>query len=104
MAFAAMFRGTAAPDHVQTLRRALAQLAREARTEPGTLRYEFYQPADDPLVLILFAVWENEADWQAHLAAPAHKRYVAALPPDAWANPPAMTRLHALEDSASTPA
>lgn len=99
MAFAAMFQGVAASDHVDTVRDALVILARESRKEPGTIRYEFYQHKDDPTVFLLFGIWGSEADWQAHVKADAHEKHVASLPEGAWATRPAMTRLLALAEN-----
>lgn len=98
MAYAATFQGRAAPEHLGTVKNALAALARESRKEPGTIRYEFYQHSDDPSVFLLFAIWESEEAWQAHLAAEAHTRHVASLPDGAWENPPEQTRLEPLEE------
>ena len=98
MAFAALFQGTAAPEHVETLRESLTTLARKGRNEPGTIRYEFYNHEDEPAVFLLFAVWESEADWQAHVAGDAHTQHIASRPEDAWTIPPTMTRLRALAD------
>ncbi len=97
MAFAALFQGTAASDHVDTVRNALVTLARESRKEPGTIRYEFYQYEDESAGFLLFGIWESEAAWQAHVAGDAHTRHVASLPEGAWTIRPAMTRLQALE-------
>lgn len=97
MPFAAMFRATATPEHLESLLHSVTQLAYEARNEPNTIRYDFYQSEDAPLEFTLLAVWENEEDWRAHVAAFAHKRHVAELPENAWAIPPSMTRLRALE-------
>ena len=99
MTFSAIFQGTASAEHADTLRRSLITLARESRREPRTLRYEFYQHADDPLVFLLFAVWESEEDWQAHLSRPAHEQHVASRPEGAWAKGPTMTRLAALDEN-----
>ncbi len=98
MAFVAQFQGTAASEHIETVRRALVTLARESRKETGTIRYEFYQHEESPNVFLLFAIWESEAAWQAHVAGDAHERHVASLPEGAWAVRPVMTRLQALED------
>jgi quinol monooxygenase YgiN len=98
MAYTATFQGTAALEYVDVVRKALVILARESRKEPGTIRYEFYQLEDDPTNFLLFAIWENEAAWQAHVAGDAHARHVASLPEGAWAKRPVMTRLSALEE------
>ena len=93
MAFAVMVEGTASARHVETVRNALVTLAHESMKQPGTLRYEFYQPENDPLKFILFALWEDEAGWRANVASAEHDRYMAALPEDAWTSRPALTKL-----------
>lgn len=92
MAYFATFQATANPTHVDTIKHSLSILERESRTQPGTIRYEFYQAEDDPTVFMLFAIWESEADWQNHVASDAHDRHVQALPDGAWVSPPKQIR------------
>lgn len=99
MSYIAMFRGRASRQHLDTVRRALQKLAHDAVHEPRTLQYEFYQEEDDPAVFILFAAWESEADWRAHVAADAHQEYVASLPDGAWESAPVQTRLTSLKET-----
>ena len=40
------------------------------RAEPGNLRYEYYQPLDDPETVLLIDSWENQAAIDAHHASP----------------------------------
>lgn len=98
MAFAALFQGTASTEHLDALKKSLKVLAEESLNEPGTLRYEFYQSEEEPTIITLFAIWENEADWKTHIVSDAHNRHVASLPEGAWAIPPKMTRLKSLTD------
>ena len=95
--FAALFHGTAAPEHLDTLTKAQTLLAQESRQEPGTIRYDFYQQEDDPTQIMLLGIWESEADFEAHIPGDAHTSYAASLPEGAWATPPSMTRLLALD-------
>jgi quinol monooxygenase YgiN len=99
MAFAALFQGTVASEHLDVVKIALTTLARECENDPGTIRYEFYQPQNDPTIVILFAIWQNEADWQAHVASDAHDRYAKSLPADAWVIRPVLTKLQPLRNS-----
>lgn len=100
MAFIALFQGTAAAEHEDAVRQSVAKLAADSQDEPGTIRYEFYQREDDPAVFLLFAIWESEADWRAHVAGEAHRRHEARLPAGAWKSRPAMTRLQSLSEFA----
>lgn len=88
MTHVATFQGRAATEHLDTVKASLETLAQESIAQPGTIRYEFYQAETDPQVILLFAVWETEADWRAHIASDAHERHVASLPAGAWAQSP----------------
>lgn len=96
MAFVAVFQGTAAPEHLLAVKRSVAILEQESREQPGTIRYEFYQSKDDPVVFMLFGIWETRADWQAHVASEAHHKHVASLPSGAWQVRPSMREWQAL--------
>ncbi len=98
MTFAASFQGIAAPEHVDALRTSLAILERASRKQSGTIRYDFYQSADDPTIFMLFAIWESKADWQAHVASAAHRRHVESLPEGAWVTRPVKTEWQPLSD------
>ena len=40
------------------------------RAEAGNLRYEYYQPFDDPETVLLIDSWEDQAAIDAHHASP----------------------------------
>ena len=40
------------------------------RAEAGNLRYEYYQPLDDPETILLIDSWEDQAAIDAHHATP----------------------------------
>ena len=40
------------------------------RAEAGNLRYEYYQPLDDPETVLLIDSWEDKAAIDAHHASP----------------------------------
>ena len=40
------------------------------RAETGNLRYEYYQPLDDPETILLIDSWENQEAIDAHHASP----------------------------------
>lgn len=98
MAFIALFQGTAAEAHLPSLKQSLGTLERESKEQPGTIRYEFYQSEEDPAVIMLFGMWETEADFRAHVASDAHRRHEASLPSGAWAIPPIMREWRTLSD------
>ena len=48
------------------------------RAEAGNLRYEYYQPLDDPETILLIDSWENQEAIDLHHASPMMGR-IAAL-------------------------
>ncbi len=40
------------------------------RAEPGNLRYEYYQPLEDPETILLIDSWENQEAIDIHHASP----------------------------------
>ena len=40
------------------------------RAEAGNMRYEYYQPLDDPETILLIDSWENQEDIDLHHASP----------------------------------
>ena len=40
------------------------------RTEPGNLRYEYYQPLDDPETVLLIDSWQDQAAINMHHGSP----------------------------------
>ncbi|MBR5379784.1 MAG: antibiotic biosynthesis monooxygenase [Clostridia bacterium] len=44
--------------------------AAEIRAEDGNLRYEYYQPFDDPETVLLIDSWRDQAAIDAHHASP----------------------------------
>ena len=40
------------------------------RAEAGNLRYEYYQPLEDPETILLIDSWEDQAAIDAHHASP----------------------------------
>ena len=40
------------------------------RAEPGNLRYEYYQPLDDPETILLIDSWRDQAAVDAHHESP----------------------------------
>ena len=40
------------------------------RAEPGNLRYEYYQPLDDPETILLIDSWQDQAAIDAHHESP----------------------------------
>ena len=45
-------------------------IADSIRKEPGNLRYQYFQPLDDPETVLLIDSWENQDAIDAHHASP----------------------------------
>ena len=45
-------------------------IAEAIRAEEGNLRYEYFQPIDDPATVLLIDSWTNQAAIDAHHASP----------------------------------
>lgn len=45
-------------------------IAESIRKEPGNLRYQYFQPLDDPETILLIDSWTDQAAIDAHHASP----------------------------------
>ena len=45
-------------------------IAEKIRKEPGNLRYQYFQPLDDPETILLIDSWTDQAAIDAHHASP----------------------------------
>ena len=52
-------------------------IAAEIRKEPGNLRYQYFQPLNDPETVLLIASWANQEAIDAHHASPMMARLAA---------------------------
>ena len=49
-------------------------IAESIRKEPGNLRYQYFQPLDDPETILLIDSWADQAAIDAHHASPMMAR------------------------------
>jgi quinol monooxygenase YgiN len=49
-------------------------IAEAIRAEAGNLRYQYFQPLDDPETVLLIDSWEDQAAIDAHHASPMMKQ------------------------------
>ena len=49
-------------------------IAEAIRAESGNLRYQYFQPLDDPETVLLIDSWEDQAAIDAHHASPMMKQ------------------------------
>jgi quinol monooxygenase YgiN len=68
-------RHWARPDTVAEVRRLLLELLKPSRAEPGCLKYELLQNADDPTDFTFVETFASEDALKEHAAAP----YIAGL-------------------------
>ena len=52
-------------------------IAADIRKEPGNLRYQYFQPLDDPETVLLIDSWTGQAAIDAHHASPMMTRLAA---------------------------
>ena len=52
-------------------------IAADIRKEPGNLRYQYFQPLDDPETVLLIDSWTDQAAIYAHHASPMMTRLAA---------------------------
>ena len=52
-------------------------IAADIRAEKGNLRYQYFQPLDDPETVLLIDSWEDQAAIDAHHASPMMARLAA---------------------------
>ena len=52
-------------------------IAESIRKEPGNLRYQYFQPLDDPETILLIDSWTDQAAIDAHHATPMMARLAA---------------------------
>ena len=49
-------------------------IAGDIRREPGCVRYEYFQPLDEPGTILLLDTWKDQEALDAHHASPMMKR------------------------------
>ncbi len=68
-------------EHRGDFLRASLENARATIQEPGNLRFDVLQQADDPDRFILYEVWRDEAGMNAHKETPHYARWRDAVAP-----------------------
>lgn len=63
------------PGNEQAVLDAVRALATLSRQEPGNRFYQAYQDPDEPGVIRLFEVYDDEPAYQAHVASPHFTQY-----------------------------
>jgi quinol monooxygenase YgiN len=75
MPFVCSATWTAQPGQEETVRTALEQLSPASRQEPGNRYYQAYQDPAEPRVFRIFEVYDDEAAFAAHGAAPHFQQW-----------------------------
>jgi autoinducer 2-degrading protein len=63
------------PEHREAFIEATLENARSTVQEPGNLRFDVIQQADDPDRLMLYEVWRDEAGMKAHKETAHYARW-----------------------------
>jgi autoinducer 2-degrading protein len=74
------------PEHREAFIRATLENARATRGEPGNLRFDVNQRADDPDGFVLYEVYRDEAGMEAHKQTAHYARWRDAVAP--WMRQP----------------
>ncbi len=75
MAYVVRANWRVTPGNEQAVLAAVRALAPLSRQEPGNRFYQAYQDVDEPGVIRLFEVYDDEAAYQAHVDSPHFKQY-----------------------------
>jgi len=85
----------ARPAKTAELATALGALVAPTRAEPGCLRYELLQAADDPACFVFVEEWSDRSAIDAHMAS-AHVQAASAVASMLLAAPPEIRTYHVL--------
>lgn len=69
------------PEHRAAFAAASLENARQTIQEPGNLRFDVLQQADDPDRFVLYEVYRDEAGAKAHKETPHYARWAEAVAP-----------------------
>ena len=69
------------PEHCAAFVQASLENARNTTGEPGNLRFDVLQQADDPNRFVLYEVYRDEAAVKAHKETPHYARWAEAVAP-----------------------
>ena len=83
------------PDHVVRFTGAILENARATRQEPGNVRFDVLQHAEDPARFLLYEAYRTPADFTAHQQTPHYLRF-KALVADWMAEPRVGTKYKSL--------
>lgn len=63
------------PEQIEAFREATLDNARNSRLEPGIVRFEVYQQADDPAHFVLLEIFRDAEGQSAHRATAHYQRW-----------------------------
>jgi quinol monooxygenase YgiN len=72
---------TAREDSFEEARRLSLEHVHRSRKEPGCLSHAVHVDCENPLRLVFFEQWADQAALLAHFAVPASREFVGALRP-----------------------
>jgi (4S)-4-hydroxy-5-phosphonooxypentane-2,3-dione isomerase len=68
------------PDNCDEFMALTLENARHTVEEPGNLRFDVLRQADDPERFVLYEVYREESDMQAHKQTPHYAQWAAGVP------------------------
>lgn len=83
------------PEHRAAFLQATLENARNTILEPGNLRFDVHEQADDPNRFLLYEVYRNAAGMEAHKATPHYAKWRDAVT-DWMAEPRTATKYTAI--------
>jgi autoinducer 2-degrading protein len=69
------------PDHIDDYIENMRICAEKTNQEPGCIRYEVMQDVDDPTLMFLYQVFEDDAAYQSHQDAEHHRVWIEKSQP-----------------------
>ena len=78
------------PEHIDDYITNMRVCAEATNKEPGCIRYEVLQDVDDPSIMLLVQVFEDESAYQVHQDAEHHRVWIEMS--GSWRDPSGRTR------------
>lgn len=87
----------AKPGREKELERALREVARPTREQPGSVRFSLYRSQEVPAIIVGIERWRSKEDHERHLQGPHFKKLAAAMG-EIIAGPPQIEWYEILDD------
>ena len=84
----------ARPDRVEEFRRAVVELVRQVRLEPGCVTFTAYEARDTPGRFYLYEIYRDAAAFVAHLQTEHVHTFIASIPELSTGGPGSLVQLN----------